>query len=89
MARPQRASAARDQRSWWKGSSKRPKNPSTAFGGPPPRQLPGRMFQSPNGQVSSALVWSPGRVSPGSGATASVSSNHTQASNWSGRIAWL
>ena len=35
-----------DQRSWWRGSSDVTKNPSTAFGGPPPLQKQGRIIMS-------------------------------------------
>ncbi len=46
-----------DQRSWWRGSAAR--GPSTAFGGPPPLQMQGRMIfpQSLCGSFSTCQVW--------------------------------
>ncbi len=61
-----------------------PLHHSALLSGPPPHfsyAETGRSFHSPNGQVSSALAFSPGRSSPGSGVTASLSSNHTHPSN--------
>jgi hypothetical protein len=46
MACPRQASATRDHAEHGGGVLPVNKNPSTAFGGPSPRQLPGRMFSS-------------------------------------------
>src|SRR5205085_4008986 len=45
-----------DQRSWWKGSSDAAKTPSTAFGGPPPHEIAGRMIRRRSHSSTTAVV---------------------------------